>query len=271
MKLLIACDMEGISGVTGWNHVLPDHPEYARGRRWMTADVNAAVRGAVEAGVDDIIVTDGHWNGSNILIEELDEPARLINGTPSPLAMVQGVQEGTDAVVFIGFHAMAGTKNAVLDHTWSSARVHNMWINGVLAGEIAFNTAVCGAFNVPVIAISGDQSACAEAAALIPGIHTAPVKKANGRMNAECLGLESAHRLITETVKQAALGYKTIKPWIAAPPMTIAIEFFRADMADYAELLPGAVRKSARVVEYTAPDMVTANRAFRAMVNLAQG
>ncbi len=271
MKLLIACDMEGISGVTGWNHVLPDHSEYARGRRWMTADVNAAIRGAVDAGVDDIIVTDGHWDGSNILIEELAEPARLINGSPSPLAMVQGVQEGTDAAVFIGYHAKAGTINAVLDHTWSSARVHNMWINGVLSGEIAFNTAVCGAFNVPVIAISGDQSACSEASELIPGIKTAQVKKANGRMNAECLGLEAAHRLITETIKQAVLDHKTVKPWTVSLPLTLAIEFFRADMADYAELLPGAVRKGARIVEYSAPDMVTANRAFRALVNLAQG
>ncbi len=100
MKLLIAADMEGISGITGWNQVFPEHPEYARGRRLMTADVNAAIDGALQAGVTDIMVTDGHWDGSNILWEDVKSPARLINGSPSPLSMVQGVQEGADAVVF---------------------------------------------------------------------------------------------------------------------------------------------------------------------------
>ena len=79
--------------------------------------------------------------------------------------------------MFIGYHAMAGTRTAILDHTWSSARVHNLWLNGTLAGEIALNAAGCGHYGVPVVAISGDQCACAEAAALLPGIHTAQVKK----------------------------------------------------------------------------------------------
>jgi D-amino peptidase len=270
MKILIAVDMEGISGITGWNHVLPDTNEYQRGRKWMTADVNAAIAGAIQAGVDHISITDGHWDGSNILIEELSPQVCLINGTPSPLSMVQGVQDGMDAAIFIGYHARAGTQNAILDHTWSSTRVHNLWLNGELAGEIAFNAAVCGFYNVPVISISGDQSACAEASALIPGIHTAQVKKANGRMNAECLSLEAAHTLITAKVKEAVQNYKKISPYRVSTPVTVAVEFFRSDMADWAEQLPGSIRKDARIVEYKAPDVLTANKAFRAMVGLAK-
>ena len=76
MKLLIAVDMEGITGVVTWNHVDPGHPENQRFRRLMTQDVNAAVRGAAEGGADEIIVTDGHWNSDNILVEELDRRAR---------------------------------------------------------------------------------------------------------------------------------------------------------------------------------------------------
>jgi D-amino peptidase len=270
MRLLIAVDMEGISGVTGWNHVLPDKGEYARGRKWMTADVNAAIEGAVKGGVEDIIVTDGHWDGSNILIEDFSSKARLINGTPSPLSMVQGVEDGVDAAVFIGYHAMAGTRNAILDHTWSSARIFNMRLNGELAGEIAFNAAVCGAYNVPVIAISGDQCACAEAAGLIPGIFRAQVKKANSRMNAECLPLATAHQIITSKVHEAVKNYKKIAPYKISIPVTVSIEFYRSDMADWAEELPGSIRKDARIVEYTAPDILTANKAFRSMVGLAQ-
>lgn len=270
MKVLIAVDMEGISGVTCWDHVLPGHSEYPRGRRWMTADVNAAVEGAAQAGADEIVVTDGHWDGSNILIEELDPRARLINGTPSPLSMIQGVQDGVDAAVFIGYHAMAGTRNAILDHTWSSLRMHNFWLNGTLAGEIAMNAAGCGHFGVPVVAISGDQSACAEAAALIPGIKTAQVKKANGRMNAECLSLQQAQQVITSAVKQGLESRSQIKPYTLPGKVTFAVEFYRSDMADWAEGLPCAKRVNARILEYTGDDILSASRAFRAMVGLTQ-
>ncbi|GAP21244.1 M55 family metallopeptidase [Leptolinea tardivitalis] len=270
MNVLIAVDMEGISGITGWNQVLPEKDEYARGRRWMTADVNAAVAGALQAGAERITVTDGHWDGSNILIEELAPEASLVNGSPSPLSMVQGVQNGVDAAVFIGYHARAGTQNAILDHTWSSLRIHNFWLNGSLAGEIAMNAAVCGSFNVPVVAISGDQNACAEAAALIPQIRTAQVKTANGRMNAECLSLERAHDLITSTVREAVKNFRQVKPYVLTGPISFAIEFYRSDMADYASLLPGSKRTSGRIVEYNAPDILEAAQAFRAMVGMVK-
>ncbi len=98
MKLLIAADMEGISGVVHWDQVTPSHPEYTRFRKIMTADVNAAIRGVMQAGAEEILVTDGHANGMNILIEELVAPARLNSGNGSPFSMVQGVDSGVDGV-----------------------------------------------------------------------------------------------------------------------------------------------------------------------------
>ena len=80
MKLLIAVDMEGITGVTHVDQVTPGHSEWQRFRRLMTGDVNAAIQGAAEAGVEDIVVSDGHWDSTNILIEELDRRARLNSG-----------------------------------------------------------------------------------------------------------------------------------------------------------------------------------------------
>src|SRR5512135_100601 len=82
MKILISADMEGITGVTTWDQVTPGHAEYSRFRQLMTADVNAAVRGALAAGAEHVTVTDGHWNGSNILVEQLDPRARLNSGSP---------------------------------------------------------------------------------------------------------------------------------------------------------------------------------------------
>ena len=169
MKLLICADMEGVTGVTEWNHVSPSHAEYPRFRRLMTADVNAAVRGAFEGGATEIIVADGHNLGTNILIEELDPRARLNGGTTAPLAMVQGIQDGPDAVFFVGYHARNGTQNAILDHTWSSSTVADVWLNGRVTGEIGLNAGVCGHFGVPVLLVTGDQSAGAEAREWLPG------------------------------------------------------------------------------------------------------
>ena len=143
MKILIACDMEGLPGVVSWDHVAPDHPEYTRYRKIMTASVSAAVRGAFNGGADDVLVADGHAFGRNILIEELDSRARLNIGTNFPYAMVKGVETGVDAVMYVGYHARAGTLNAVLCHTWSR-RIANVWLNDRPVGEIGLNAALVG-------------------------------------------------------------------------------------------------------------------------------
>lgn len=272
MKLLIAVDMEGISGVTTWDQVTPGHAEHARFRKVMTEDVNAAIAGAAEAGADEIVVTDGHWNGDNILIEALDSRARLNTGSPSPFSMVQGADEGVDAAFFIGYHARIGTQHAILDHTWSSMRVQNLWLNGRIAGEAGLNAALLGHFGVPVLMMSGDQSAAAEAADWIPGIHTAVVKQAHGRWSAEVLPVVESQARIRETARRAVQAYQagnSPAPLRLAAPVTGLIEFFYTDMADKAMLLPGAKRLDGRRIEFTQPDMALAYWAFRAAVTLA--
>jgi D-amino peptidase len=273
MKLLIAVDMEGITGVVTWNHVDPSHAEYQRFRRLMTQDVNAAVRGALEAGADEVVVSDGHWNSDNILIEELDPRARLNSGTPAPFSMVQGIDQGVDAAMFIGYHARMGTPAAILDHTWSSARVQNVWLNGRLAGEIGLNAAVCGHFGAPVLLLSGDQSANQEAAEWIPGIHNVIVKRAGGRWSAEVLPPAVTQPMIcaaAERAVRAFLAGDAPAPLRLETPVTVAVEFFTSEMADKASLLPGSRRVDGRKIEATLPDMPAAYQAFRAAVTLAQ-
>lgn len=186
MKILIAADMEGISGVVHWDHVDPKQADYPRFRKLMSADVNAAIRGAFDGGATAVIVSDGHGNGRNLLVEDLDPRAELNTGSPSALSMVQGADSGISAAMLIGYHARAGSENAILDHTWSS-RVADLWLNGQSMGEIGLSAAVCGHFGVPVILVSGDQTACAEAVGLIGPLETAVVKRAHGRMAARCL------------------------------------------------------------------------------------
>jgi len=271
MKLLIAVDMEGITGVVNFDQTDPHHPEYQRFRRLMTQDVNAAVRGAAEAGAETILVTDGHWNSTNILIEELDSRAVLKSGSPSHFSMVEGVDSGVGAAFFIGYHARMGTENAILDHTWSSSRVKNLWINGRLAGESGLNGALCGSFGVPVVLVSGDQAVCAEAREWMPGIETVQVKRALGRHAAECLSVEKTQGLIkqgAETAVKRFLAGQAAKPLVVGTPVTIGIEFIYSDMADRASLLAGTVRTGSKI-EMVCADMPAAYLAFRAAVGLA--
>ena len=272
MKLLIAVDMEGITGVVTWNHVDPGHAEYQRFRRLMTQDVNAAVRGAAEGGADEIVVTDGHWNSDNILIEELDPRAKLNSGTPSPFSMVQGIDQGVDAVFLIGYHARMGTPHAILDHTWSSARVQNLYLNGRPSGEIGLNASLCGHFGAPVLLISGDQSANKEAAEWIPGIENVVVKQASSRWSAELLPPAVTQQMICEAAARAVHNFANGKfpaPVKQTYPVTVGVDFLYSEMADKAALLPGSQRIDGRKIEVTLPDMPAAYQAFRAAVTLA--
>lgn len=273
MKILISVDMEGISGVVNWDQVSPGHSEYERFRRIMTDEVNAAVEGAFEAGAGEVVVTDGHAHGYNLLVEALDGRVRLNSGNSAPLAMVQGIDASFDAALLIGYHACAGSKNAVLDHTWSSVRVANLWLNQKLVGEIGLNAAVCGHFGVPVVMVSGDRTACGEAQALLDQVVVAVVKQATSRTSAECLPLEVSRRKVCEAAVEAVgqIG-SDAKPkgFRLSEPITVTIEFTNSLMADQASILPGARRLDGRRIEFNAEDMLRAYTAFQAAVELAR-
>jgi D-amino peptidase len=274
MKILIAADMEGISGIVHWDQVDPKHKEYDRTRRLMTGDVNAAIRGAYEGGAEEVVVSDGHGDARNILIEELDGRARLNSGSPSPGSMVQGIESGVSAAMFVGYHARVGARNAILDHTWSSSCVANVRVNGLVIGEIGWNAAVCGHYGVPVILISGDQTACAEATELLGPIETAVVKQANGRMAAECLPPEAAQARIYEAARRAVERWRkgeAPQPLRLETPVRVAVELTNSDMADRAAMLPGVRRPEGKWVEFSTDDAPSACRTFRAVVALARG
>jgi D-amino peptidase len=274
MKILVAADMEGITGVVHWDQVMPGNPDYPRFRKLMTDDVNAAVRGAFAGGATAVTVADGHNNGRNIMIEELDPRAALTSGTPAPLSMVSGVDEGVSGAMFIGYHGRMGAINAILDHTWSDERVSGLWINDRAFGEAGLNGAVCGHFDVPIIMASGDQTLCAEVKEFFgEQVETAQVKKAVSRMSAECLPPLVTTKLIEEAAQRSVEKLRTKKagkPFKVTQPIKMTLEFVQSDMADRAAFMPGAKRTTERRVEYMSEDMVTIYRAFRTLLALAR-
>ncbi len=272
MKLLIGCDMEGISGVVSWSDVDPGHPEYLRFRHIMTADVNAAVEGALAAGADEVLVTDGHWNKTNVLVEELHPRAHLNSGNYSPRGMLEGIQDSVDCVFFVGYHARNGARNGMLGHTWSNTKVSNVWLNDRLTGEIGLNACLAGQFGAPILMMSGDAVACEEAEEWIPGVCRAVVKRSTGYCASECLSSAAAQQIIRETAEAAIRNLKDGRapaPLSLTGPVKITLEFFHSGMADIASWMPNVTRKDGRTIEFQGATMLEAYSQFRAAVALA--
>jgi len=272
MKILVASDMEGVSGITRWEETDPTHAEYSRFRKIMTEEVNAAIAGAAAAGGDEFIVADGHGNGTNILIETLDARARLNSGNASPLSMIQGIDAQTAGVLFVGYHARAGSERAVLAHTWSSSRIANVWLNDVLVGEYGLNAAVAGHFGVPVVMITGDQTACAQAVELLGPLETVVVKQACGYFSAECLPPKVTQPMISEAARRGVQRLQdgsAPKPFVLRSPVRLRIEFRQPESLDRVMRMSGAERLDGLKVQFDLADTLMAYACFRAAVKQA--
>jgi D-amino peptidase len=224
MKVYIFIDMEGISGVSSSEFVSATGRHYALGRRYYTDDLNACVRGCFAGGADAVLARDGHGSGDHCLWAELDPRVELVQGPTGTTRMV-GLEE-CDALILLGYHAMAGTPQALLEHTYSSASIQNMWLNGRRAGELAFDSAIAGEQGVPTILVSGDDAVCREAREWLPGVLTCQVKQGLNCQAARLMPREAAHRLIEEKSAEAvrkALAGET-EPFTVERPVTIRRE-----------------------------------------------
>ena len=274
MKVLISADMEGISGVVDWTHVTPGHAEYERHRRSMTIDVNAAIAGAFDGGATEVVVTDSHWYGTNILLDELDPRASLNSGLSAPMDMLQGIDQGVEALILVGYHGSMGAERAVLNHTWNFVRVREVRINSRVFGEIGLNAARAGCFGVPVVAVSGDQTACSEAKDFIgTELATAVVKTAYGESSAECVSMTRSRELIRGAAKSGvsrAKEHNGPAPFTVDGPIHLEVELTTTLGADRASIMPGTSRLSGTRLGYEAENMLVAFNAFKSLVAISR-
>lgn len=269
LRVYISVDMEGLSGVVSWNQVeAKGGLEYQHYCRLLTAEVNAAVRGALAAGATEIIVNDGHNNMRNILSEALVHKARLITGENKLMGMMEGIGPSFNAAFFLGYHARAGS-SGVLAHTYNDA-VFSCRINGRELGETGLNALVAGYFDVPVVLLSGDNIVAAEARQLLGNLEIVVVKEARGFYAARCLAPSVAREKIRTAAARALSNLSRYKPLKPPDTVTLEVEFKEAAQAEAACLLPRSKRRSARVVTYESTDYLETYRAFRAMTSLAK-
>jgi D-amino peptidase len=268
MKVFISVDMEGVSGITDPEDVLPDGADYQRGRVFMTGDANAAVLGAYDGGADEVLVNDSHWIMRNLLLERLDPRARTIKGFHKSLCMVQGLDASYDGAVFVGYHACAGTEGGVLNHTMLGKEIQNVYLNGEPTGETRLNAAFAGHFGVPVMVVAGDAAVCAEAERFLDGVQTVAVKDGIDKFSANCLHPEVAQARIRETTTRAVAEHGQFTPYRLSPPYRLGIEWNSTTIAATCALIPGVQLTAPRSVEFVTQDYPELMRVLLAMLLL---
>jgi D-amino peptidase len=255
LKVYISADMEGVAGVSTWGvQGLPPGREYQQFRHLLTKEVNAAIQGAYDAGATEVLVSDGHGDGQNIDVEELDQRVRLIRAWPRPLQMMQGIDSTFDAVLFIGYHAGEGEGNAVLAHTFSGKET--ITLNGLTVPEAGFNAAIAGESGVPVVFVSGDQTIVADAKRMFGNIEGAIVKQSTGFASAAMLSPEESRQLIRDGVKRGISRRKEIAPFKLSHPIRMEVRYNDIVMAEVISYLPGVDRVSGNTIAFTGRDMI---------------
>ena len=268
MRVFISADMEGVTGVTHPQDVIPGRSQYERFRRFLTADVNAAIEGAARGGATEFLVNEAHDGMRNVLLEDLDGRAELIVGSRKPLSMMQGF-EGADVAFFVGYHARAGAEG-VLSHTFNSPSVvTDVQLNGGPCSEARMNATLAGLSGIPVGLVTGDDPTCAEAESLYTNVKTAQVKTAIDRYTARCPPQRVARERIREASEGAVRSAGDLAPYAPGPPYTFTVEFVTASTAAGVMFFPQLERVGDRIVSWTHDDYETAFKMFIGVMRMA--
>src|SRR5215469_4035945 len=168
MKLFLSTDFEGTSGIIAWEQIIEGSAEYEQGRRLLTDEVNAVIKGAFDAGASEFVINDSHHDMRNLHPQDLSGLATLITGKHKPLYMMEGLDASFDGVCFVSYHGSIGAERAVLSHTYNPRAIWEVRINGEIVGESGINALVAAHYEVPIIFVSGDAATIQEAQTVAP-------------------------------------------------------------------------------------------------------
>lgn len=259
LKVHISVDMEGVAGAVTGDQLGPTGFEYGRFREFMTREANAAIEAARAAGATEIVVADAHGNGENLLIEQLPSDVRVIRSWPRRLGMVAGIDDKVDAAIFIGYHAGTNNPTGVRAHTFSSATLSRVALNGANVTEGSWNAAIAGQFGVPVIMMSGDDAAIAEVRAAVGNIEAAETKRSLGFHSALTLTPQASVDLIRQRVQAAFGRLSDFKPLKVQTPVTVDVSFKNYLPSEVLAYLPWFERTASHSVRFRARDMAEAS------------
>lgn len=264
LKVFISVDMEGVTAVANWEDVSREGKDYDLFREIMTMEANAAVEGAAAAGAREIWVRDSHGSARNILPQLLDRRAVLIRDwSGGPKGMMEGLDESFDAAIFIGYHAKAGTRDALLEHT-SSGSVTDFSVNGVSMPEAGYNAMIAGFYDVPVVFAAGDKALCDQIASLLGNVETVPVKEGIGAA-AVSLHPEVTRERIRNGVENALRSLEKFVPYQLQAPYTLVVTLKGEEIVHKGSHYPGVRRTGNWELTYSSDDFLEIMLAFSYM------
>lgn len=271
MKAYVSVDMEGICGISHSAPTERGDSGYAAAVALMVGEANAAIDGAFAGGATEVLVNDSHGQMFNLVPEDLDPRAVLLQGQ-KPWSMVAGAgpDQGFEVALFVGYHTRAGHPTGTIAHTYSGEPTLTT-LQGRPVGESGINALPLGAWGVPVGLVCGDDQLALEAEAWFPWAERVVVKTAVSRRAAASVHPSVARERVRagaeRAVRRAAAG--ELELFDVGRPIVLEAEYRHALEADYAALVPGTERYGDRGVRVTTDDPVIAFRAFLAGVRLA--
>ena len=263
LKIYISADMEGVVGVVTDAQLGPGGFEYERFRGFMTAEVNACIEAAREAGATEILVSDSHGNGQNLLIEMLPDDVMVVRSWPRSLGMMEGIDDTFDGVIFLGYHASTANARGVRAHTFSSASVTALRLNGMSMSESSVNAAIAGHFGVPVIMVSGDNVAVAETQVIVGDVEGAVVKWAKGFHSAQTLTPNAAYEVIRDRTRAAIGRIDEFEPYVLETPLRLELSLKHYRPVELLSYLPNVERVNSHTVGFTGEDIIQISRFLR--------
>ena len=259
LKVHISVDMEGVAGAVTGDQLGPAGFEYGRFREFMTREALAAIEAAKEAGATEIVVADAHGNGENLLIEQLPGDVRVIRSWPRRLGMVAGLDDSVNAALFIGYHAGTNNVAGVRAHTFSSANLTRVALNGTNVTEGSWNAAIAGHFGVPIVMMSGDDAAIAEVRKAVGAMEAAETKRSLGFHSANTITPQASYALIKQRAAAAFGRLGDFKPVKVQTPVTVDVSFKNYLPSEVLAYLPIFERTDSHSIRFRAKDMVEAS------------
>ncbi|TDJ36108.1 MAG: hypothetical protein E2O53_04520 [Gammaproteobacteria bacterium] len=256
LKIYISADMEGVVGVVTGEQLGPGGFEYERFREFMTNEVNAAIDAARAAGATEFVISDSHGNGQNLLIEQFSDDVTVIRSWPRELAMMAGIDDSFDGVIFIGYHASTNNTRGVRAHTMSSANITSVRLNGMTMTEGSMNAAIAGHFGVPVIMVSGGDVAVAENQVIIGDIEGAVVKWASGFHSARTLTPEAGYEVIRTRTKSAIDRIEEFEPYVLETPIELELSLKHYRPVELLSYLPNVEKVNSHTIRFVGKDMI---------------
>lgn len=263
-RVLLIYDMEGLSGQNDISSAEPEQVvAYAHGRRLLTDDVNAVVRGLFDGGAKSVTILDGHGGGNrviDVLMDEVDPRAKVITQAPLDAYSDPVKPDAYDAMVAVGMHPRSGSGGF-----WAHTYTYGIEIvfNGRAVSESEFLALAYGAADIPLIFVSGDD-VLGESLKPLTWVEYVAVKKSTGPDSAELYPVPEMHKALAAGAKRAMKRLGGAKVLKLSLPAEVTVRAIKPWDMSWLGNVPGVNYKD-NAVTFTAQSVPAAYRSIKTL------